>query len=122
MGVKLARRDEVRVGFHVLYGGSPTAQEIGNLRLAAAGHVLMHHHPGVVTSDEDPGHVMVRWLGLEEQDASLIVGHNPVGDEYPSLLVASAKEWEAEARRGWRTERKARRARPVLQGPRPAWP
>jgi hypothetical protein len=61
----------------------------------------MHRHAGIVRSVEDPGHVTVDWLGLEGEPVSQMLGHNPVGREYPSLLLVSDEEWTTEARGGW---------------------
>lgn len=44
--------------------------------LVAHNRMLQHGHPGKVLGD-DPWHVTVEWLGLEQEPVSWGVGHNP---------------------------------------------
>ena len=45
--------------------------------------------------------MLAGWLGLEDQDVSLVVGHNPVDGVYPSLLAVTDDEWGGAARHRW---------------------
>ena len=93
---------EVRRGLKVVWLGPEAGDDILSPDKVEGGGVLVHHHPGVLTSVQPLSHLQVDWLGLEDEPVSFAVGFSP--DEagtYPALGVVSDERWANLAVSGW---------------------
>lgn len=90
------------VGARVLYAGAPSAIDVSPA-YASEGKILETGHPGVITAIHGPGkwHVVVEFLGLEDQSISLGTGFDPSGGQYRGLAAPTDAEWNAALRAGW---------------------
>lgn len=93
---------EAAIGVRVLYAGPPTAMDVSP-SYADEGKILENGHPGVITAIHGPGkwHVVVEFVGLEDQSISLGTGFDPSDGEYRGLAWPTEAEWETALRTGW---------------------
>lgn len=102
--MRFLRADEARVGVSVLYAGEDDATGVLDRDLVEAGCVLRHLHPGVIQQfyGPDANHCIVRFLGLEDEPVSTMVGFDHQDDgQYPGLLVPTQTEWKKALTSGW---------------------
>lgn len=96
--------EEARVGVSVLYAGEDESSDVLDPDLVRAGCVLKHRHPGVVREFYGPGlnHCIVRFIGLEDEPISTVVGFDHGEDgHYPGLFVPTEAEWAQALGSGW---------------------
>ncbi|GAB3078959.1 hypothetical protein GCM10027053_49110 [Intrasporangium mesophilum] len=99
---------DLAVGTRVLYNGPEESGDVLDERRRAEGRVLIEHHPGTIRVAAEPQHVLVDFLGLEDEPVSWAVGfgYDETTGLYPGLLIPDDADWEAAVRSGWwRTER-----------------
>ncbi|MEO5609897.1 MAG: hypothetical protein ABIQ92_09585 [Ornithinibacter sp.] len=98
------RASEVKIGQRVLHAGARDDQDVFDPALLRQGHVLEHHHPGVVACFYGPGvnHCVVRFIGLELEPISTAIGfdHDQNGC-FAGLLFVTDDEWERALSAGW---------------------
>ena len=91
----------LRRGVRVIWLGQDHLGDIFSPDLVAHNRMLQHGHPGKVLGD-DPWHVTVEWLGLEQEPVSWGVGHNPdPNGTFQFLGLVADTEWEQAAAAGW---------------------
>ncbi|GAA1139064.1 hypothetical protein [Ornithinicoccus hortensis] len=104
--MRFLQADEVAVGLRVLYAGHADFLGIADPELLQRGHILVHHHPGVVKKFYGPGvnHCIVEFVGLEDEPISFAVGFDHLEDgHYAGLLVPTEEEWQQADSSGWWT-------------------
>lgn len=94
--------EEAIVGARVLYAGPPSAIDVSP-SYASTGQILETGHPGVITAIHGPGkwHVVVEFVGLEDQSISLGTGFDSSAGEYPGLAAPTDAEWKLALKAGW---------------------
>ncbi|WP_298891723.1 hypothetical protein [uncultured Serinicoccus sp.] len=95
---------EAKAGLRVLYAGKDDSTNVLDPGLLRRGHILKHHHPGLIDMFHGPGlnHCVVRFIGLEEEPVSTVLGFDHRGDgSYIGLLVPTETEWADALRSGW---------------------
>ena len=95
--------DDVQIGLRVLHAGTADGGDVLDPARRTAGHVLGERHPGVVLEILGRQHVIVRFVGLEDEPISWAVGfgYDPATGVYPGLLLPQAGEWDAALASGW---------------------
>ena len=95
--------EEVTVGMRVLFAGGADAGDVLDERKRAAGHILVEHHPGVIRELLGTQHVLVDFVGLEDEPVSFGVGfgYDEETGIYPGLLVPGESEWQDMISAGW---------------------
>ncbi|MGL5861005.1 MAG: hypothetical protein ACRCY9_07110 [Phycicoccus sp.] len=104
--VRLLSEDEAEVGVRVLYAAERTDIDV-DVWHSENDRFLEHGHPGVITAIHGPGkwHVVVEFLGLENQGISLGTGFDSIDDgTYPGLAKPTDDEWDRAIESGWWAE------------------
>ena len=97
MGSQHAMVADIRVGLLVEHLGGRETDDVFDTRLRTIGMALYPGHPGRVAS-ADIRHVLVDWVGLEEEPASFIVGYDSSrldpDSTYPGLGLLAVEAFE----------------------------
>lgn len=103
--MKLLHTDKAVVGKRVLSSDTePDDSDVLSQDLRARNHVLMPHHPGVIDQFVGPGlnHCIVRFLGLEHEPISMVVGYDHDNDGvYLGLVDPTDDDWLTAITSGW---------------------
>ncbi|MGL5818809.1 MAG: hypothetical protein ACRCYR_14675 [Phycicoccus sp.] len=101
----LLREHDAEIGVRVRYAGPRTDIDVDAWH-AENNRILEYGHPGVIAAIHGPGtwHVVVEFLGLENQGISLGTGFDPENGVYPGLMRPTDEEWDEAARSGWWAE------------------
>lgn len=89
------------VGLRVRWLGEHEYNDVLDPTKRALGHVLMPGHPGTISRTDILAHLMVDWLGLEEEPISDTTGYHAVKGHYVCFEEISEDQWQEIARNGW---------------------